>query len=103
MKIHKRDTIQIIAGKDRGKTGKVLKVFPKNEKILVEGIAMRKRHRRPKKAREKGQVVSMPSPIHISNAMLFCKTCSRGVRTGYQFLDDKKSKIRICKKCKNEI
>lgn len=102
MKIKKGDNVQIIAGKDRGKTGKVLKVFPKDEKILVEGIAMKKKHRRPRKAREKGQVVSLPSPIHISNAMLFCKTCSRGVRVGSQILSDK-SKIRVCKKCKNEI
>lgn len=94
--------VQIIAGKDRGKSGKVLKVFPKDDKILVEGIAIRKRHRKPRKAREKGQVVTMPSPIHISNALLFCKTCGRGVRVGSQILDDR-SKIRICKKCKNEV
>jgi len=102
MKIKKGDTVQIIAGKDRGKTAKVLKVFPKLEKILVEGVAMRKRHRRPRKAREKGQVVSLPSPIHVSNAMIFCKTCNRGVRIGYEILEDGK-KLRICKKCKNEV
>ena len=102
MKIKKGDAVQIIAGKDRGKTGKVLKMFRKDERILVEGIAVKKRHRRPKKANEKGQVVTMPSPIHISNAMLYCKTCARGVRIGYQLLDDK-SKIRVCKKCKNEV
>lgn len=102
MRIKKNDIVTIIAGKDRGKSGKVLKVFPKDEKILVEGIAMKKRHRRPKKSNEKGQVVTMPSPIHISNVMLYCKTCDRGVRIGYQILDDE-SKLRICKKCKNEI
>lgn len=101
--------MRIIAGKDRGKSGKVLKVFPKDEKILVEGVAMKKRHRRPRKAREKGQVVTMPSPIHISNVMLYCKTCDRGVRIGYQILDGGpaspagRAKLRICKKCKNEI
>ena len=102
IKIKKSDTVQIISGKDKGKTAKVLKVFPKDERILVESVALRKRHRRPRKEREKGQVVISPSPIHISNALLFCKTCSRGVRTGYQILDDS-SKVRICKKCKGDI
>lgn len=102
MKLKKGDIIKIISGKDRGKSGKVLKVFPKTEKILVEGVALRKKHQRPRRAREKGQVITMPSPIHMSNAMLFCKNCNRGVRVGYQFLDDG-SKTRICKRCKSEI
>lgn len=102
MKIKKNDIVKIIAGKDRGKNGKVLKVFPKDEKILVEGIAIKKRHRKPRKTNEKGQVVTTPSPIHVSNAMLYCKTCDRGVRAGYQILNDS-AKLRICKKCKNEI
>lgn len=102
MKIRKGDTIQIISGKDRGKSGKVLKVFPKEEKILVEGVALRKKHQRPRRARQKGEIVTMPAPVHASNAMLFCKNCNRGVRAGYQCLDDG-SKARICKRCKNEI
>ncbi|KKT29889.1 50S ribosomal protein L24 [Candidatus Giovannonibacteria bacterium RIFCSPLOWO2_12_FULL_44_25] len=101
MKIKKGDTVQIISGKDRGKQGKVLKVFPKKEKILVEGVALRKKHRRPRRQGQKGEVVTLPSPIHVSNAMLFCKNCNRGVRTGYHILGE--TKVRICKKCKNEI
>ncbi|OGF63308.1 50S ribosomal protein L24 [Candidatus Giovannonibacteria bacterium RIFCSPLOWO2_01_FULL_44_40] len=109
MRIKKGDTVQIISGKDRGKIAKVLKVFSKIEKILVEGVALRKKHQRPRKQGQKGEVVTLPSPIHVSNAMLFCKNCNRGVRVGYQILEDGLSrgkagkKIRICKKCKNEI
>lgn len=106
MKLKKGDTVQIISGKDRGKSGKVLKVFLNppagGEKILVEGVALRKKHRRPKKQGQKGEVVTLPSPIHASNAMLLCKNCNRGVRVGYQILEDRR-KVRICKRCKNEI
>lgn len=102
MKIKKGDIVQIISGKDRGRSGKTLKVFPKNEKILVEGIAMKKRHRRPRKAREKGQVVNLPSPIHVSNVMLRCKNCGRSSRTGFG-LRSNGSKVRICKRCKGEV
>ena len=102
MKIKKGDTVEIISGKDRGKQGKVLNVFPKKGRILVEGVALRKKHQRPKKSGQKGETVTLPTPIHMSNTMLFCKNCNRPVRVGYQILDND-SKARICKKCKNEI
>jgi len=101
MRIKKGDTVKIISGKDRGKQGKVLKVFSKSEKILVEGIFLRKKHQRPKKQGQKGEVVTLPTPFHVSNAMLFCKNCGKGSRAGYKFSGD--IKIRICKRCKNEI
>ena len=108
MRIKKGDTVQIISGKDRGKTAKILKVFPKTEKVLVEGVALRKKHRRPRRQGQKGEVVTLPSPIHVSNAMLYCKNCNRGVRAGYQILGGLPrgkagTKVRICKKCKNEV
>ena len=102
MRIKKGDTVQIISGKDRGKTAKILKVFPKTEKVLVEGVALRKKHRRPRRQGQKGEVVSLPSPIHISNAMIFCSHCGKGARAGYQILEGGR-KVRICKKCKNEV
>lgn len=101
MKIKKGDSIIIISGKDRGKQSKVLRVFPKTEKILAEGAALRKKHQRPRKQGQKGEVVTLPTPFHVSNAMLFCKNCGKGSRVGYQILSGKK--VRICKKCKNEI
>jgi len=101
MKIKKGDNVIIIAGKDKGKQSKVLKIMPGESKVLVEGIALIKKHQRPRKAGQKGQMVTMPSPIDVSNLMLFCKTCSKGVRVGYIFADERK--VRICKKCKNEF
>jgi large subunit ribosomal protein L24 len=103
MKIKKSDIVVIIAGKDRGKNGKVLDVFPKLGKIIVDGVALKKSHRKPKRAGQKGQVVTSPSPFNISNAMFKCKGCGKGVRVGYQVLDNGKRKVRVCKKCKNEI
>ncbi len=102
MKIKKGDTVQIISGKDRGKSGKVLDVFPKSNKIVVEGIALKKKHQRPKKQGQKGEIYTAPSLINVSNAMLYCQTCAKGRRVGIQILDNSK-KVRICKKCKNEI
>lgn len=101
MKIKKGDTVKIISGKDRGKSGKVLRALPEAERIIVEGVALRKKHQRPRRQGQKGEVVSLPSPIHASNAMLFCRHCGRGVRAGYQTIGD--TKTRVCKKCKNEI
>ena len=109
MKIKKGDTVKIISGKDRGKSGKVLRAFPKPEKIIVEGIALRKKHQRPRRQGQKGEVVSLPSLIHVSNALIFCSHCGRGVRAGYQILEGglpgskAGKKMRVCKKCKNEI
>lgn len=101
MKIHKNDTIKIIAGKDHGKSGKVLKVFPERNKILIEGLNLYKKHVRPKKEGEKGQLISVPRPIDISNAMLICSGCGKTARTGYRL--DAGKKIRICKKCGTAI
>ncbi|QQG42638.1 MAG: 50S ribosomal protein L24 [Candidatus Giovannonibacteria bacterium] len=102
MRIKKGDIVKIISGKDRGKQGKVLRAFPKSEKIVVEGVALRKKHRRPRRQGQKGEVVTLPSPIHVSNTMLFCTNCGCGVRAGLQILENGR-KARVCKKCKNEI
>ena len=101
MKIKKNDTVLIISGKDKGKQGKVLNVFPKEERIVVEGINLKKKHQRPKKSGEKGQMVTLPGPLNISNAKLICPGCKKPTRVGYKIRD--KRKTRICKKCKQEI
>lgn len=97
MKIIKGDTIKIIAGKDRGKTGKVIKVLPEDGKILIEGLNLYKKRVKPKKTGEKGQTVLVPRPLEASNALAVCKSCIRGVRVGYRLSGDKKE--RYCKKC----
>jgi large subunit ribosomal protein L24 len=101
MKIKKNDQIQIIAGKDRGKRGKVLRTIPKENKIVVEGLNIVKKHNKPKKSGEKGQRVEIPYPFNVSKAMLICSRCGKLTRVGYKV--SKKSKIRICKQCQGEI
>jgi large subunit ribosomal protein L24 len=101
MKIKENDTVLIMSGKYRGKRGKVLISFPKKDKILVEGINLKKKHQKPKKEGQKGQIVEMPAPIHISCAMLVCPKCGQPARVGYKISNNKK--YRVCKKCEQEI
>ena len=97
MKIKKGDTIKIISGKDKNKTGKVLKVVPKRNKVLIEGLNLYKKHVKPKREGEKGETVLVPRPMDISNILLICNACGKAVKSGFRF--DGKTKIRICKKC----
>ena len=101
MKIKKNDNVAVISGKDKGKSGKVLRAMPKAEKLLVESVNIIKRHQRPRKQGEKGQILQMPSPIHVSNVMLICPKCSKPTRVGYRLEGVVKS--RVCKKCKEII
>ncbi len=101
MRIKKNDLVKMLAGKDSGKTGKVLRVFPEEKKVVVEGLNMLKKHNRPKKEGEKGQRIEMPRKIDISNAMLVCPKCAKPTRVGYKTEGEKK--VRVCKKCKAEI
>ena len=101
MKIHKGDTVLIISGKDRGKKGKVLRAFPRERKILVEGVNLIRKHQRPRKEGEKGQIIQLPKPIDVSNAKLICPKCGKPTRVGYKIAE--KQKFRVCKKCGQEI
>ena len=101
MKIKKNDNVIAVAGKDKGKQGKVLKVFRLGEKVIVEGLNLRKKHQRPRKQGEKGQVVEMAHPMHISNVLLYCPSCKQGVRIGAKV--NGANKLRVCKKCSKEI
>lgn len=101
MKIKKGDNVIIIAGKDRGKTGKILKSYPLEERVLVEGLNLRSRRVRPRRSNEKGQTVSKPHPIQVSNVALYCAHCKKGVRLGTKVEGNKKT--RICRKCGRAI
>lgn len=101
MKIHKGDTVQIISGKDKGKSGKVMKVDVEGMAVFLEGLNLFKKHVRPKKQGEKGQVVSLPRPLNISKIMLVCPSCKKAVRVGVKLEGEKKN--RYCRKCKNII
>lgn len=97
MKIKTGDTVLITAGDDKSRTGKVIKVFPKESKLLVEGINIQKRHKRPKKEGEKGQVVEKSGAIALSNVKLICPKCNKPTRLAVQ--KEAKKKLRVCKNC----
>lgn len=101
MRIKKGDNILIISGKDRGRKGKVLKVLPKREKIMVEGINLRKKHIKPRKSGEKGQIVEIVAPMNVSNVKFICPKCGKATKIGYKL--GEKEKYRICKKCGQRI
>ncbi|MHB8580050.1 MAG: 50S ribosomal protein L24 [Ignavibacteriaceae bacterium] len=93
MKIRKNDNVVLIAGNNKGKTGKVLKVFPKVSKIIVEGINVRKRHTKPNQTNPQGGILEKEMPVHVSNVMLIDPKTNSGTRLGSQIiLDDKTGK-----------
>jgi large subunit ribosomal protein L24 len=102
IKIRRDDIVVIITGKDRGKKGKVLKVFPKERRLIVERINMIKKHIRKRREQDQAGIIEMEAPIDISNVMVICKHCNKPTRVGITFLKDK-SKSRICKKCGEAI
>lgn len=101
MKIKTGDKVKIIAGKDKGKTGKVLQVFPTKKLISIEGRNLLIKHLRPQREGEKGQRIEFPAPMQVSNTILICPQCGKETRVGYKL--NNKKKDRICKKCKQVI
>ena len=102
MKIRKNDTVVIIAGKDKGKSGKVRRTFPKEDKVVVEGLNMIKRHSRARRAARQAGIIELEAPIHLSNVMLLCDKCGKYTRVGFRFLADGK-KARVCRACQELI
>lgn len=100
--IKKDDKVKVIAGKDKGKVGKVVKVIRKNNRILVENVNVVKRHTKPSAKNRQGGIVSVEAPIHISNVMLMCNKCIKPVRIKMQHLENE-NKVRICRKCSEII
>ena len=99
--LKKDDKVKVLAGKDKGKVGKVLRVLRKKERVLVENINTMKRHTRPRAQNRQGGIIESEAPIHWSNVQLMCNKCITPVRIKMQRLDDGK-KVRICRKC-NEV
>jgi large subunit ribosomal protein L24 len=102
MKIRKNDTVQVMAGKDRGKRGKVRFAYPKKNRVLVEGINFIKKHSRARGQVKQAGIIDLEAPIDVSNVMLLCGKCNRPTRVGFTFLEDGR-KVRICHKCKEVI
>jgi large subunit ribosomal protein L24 len=102
MKIRKNDTVLVIVGKDRGKKGKVRFAYPKEEKVLVEGVNFIKRHTKAVGQIRQAGIVEREAPIHVSNVMLLCSRCNHPTRVGFLFLEDGR-KVRICRSCHEVI
>jgi large subunit ribosomal protein L24 len=92
--------VKVIAGKEKGKTGKIMQTLAKKGRVVVEKVNVVKKHRKPD-AKGKGGILEKENPVHVSNVMLLCSKCNAGVRIGHRVLEDGK-KVRICRKC-NEI
>ncbi|MBN1155869.1 50S ribosomal protein L24 [candidate division KSB1 bacterium] len=103
MKIHKEDQVTILSGNDSGKTGRVLKVFPENNKIIVEGVNFIKKHTRPSQKQPQGGIVTKEAPINASNVLVICPKCNKKTKVGFKTITDetkgKTHRVRYCKKC----
>ncbi|MBW2505643.1 MAG: 50S ribosomal protein L24 [Deltaproteobacteria bacterium] len=96
------DQVEVITGKDKGRVGKIIKVYKKSDKALVERINMIKRHTKARAEGQEGQIVDKEAPVHVSNLMLVCPKCTNTVRVARKTLDDG-TKVRICKKCSESV
>ncbi|MEN8188337.1 MAG: 50S ribosomal protein L24 [Thermodesulfobacteriota bacterium] len=100
--LKKDDQVEVIAGKDKGRVGKVLRILPQKNRAVVERINMIKRHTKPSEMNQQGQIVEKEASIHVSNLQLICPECTQTGRIGRKILDDG-SKVRFCKKCGESI
>jgi large subunit ribosomal protein L24 len=96
-RVRKNDTVMVIAGRDRGKTGKVLRVFPERRRVIVERLNLVKRHTKPRGASSSGGILEKEAPLDVSNVMVFCDNCNAPVRVGFKLSQAGKS--RICRRC----
>lgn len=106
-RIKKGDTVEIIAGKDKGERGEVIKVLPKEDRVIVDGKNVVKRHMKarpgPGGQTIPAQIINKDAPLHLSNVMLVCPSCDKRVRVGYRVREDDGRKVRVCKQCKADI
>lgn len=102
MEIRKNDSVMVIAGKERGKTGKILRVLQEKSSVIVERLNIVKRHSKPRGPQQPGGIVEKEAAIHSSNVMIMCDKCNAPVRIGQKILADGK-KIRICRSCNEAL
>ena len=102
MKIRKEDNVLVITGKDKGKKGKIRFVYPRKNRVLIEGVNMIKTHSRARQQVKQAGLIEREAPIALSNVMLICTRCNKPARIGYKILDDGR-KVRICRSCKEAI
>ncbi len=101
MKLLKGDNVVMLSGKDRGKKAKILVVIPETGRVVLEGLNMMKRHTKPRKQGQSGQIINKERAVSSASVAIICKSCGKATRVGYRFDGDKKT--RICKKCKSDI
>ena len=102
MQIRKNDSVMVIAGKERGKTGKVLRVLKEKDAVIIERLNIVKRHTKPRGPQQTGGIVEKEAAIHASNIMIMCEKCNAPARIGHKILSDGK-KIRICRNCSEAL
>ena len=102
LKLRKGDMVQVIKGKDKGKKGKIITAFPKDRRVLVQGINFVKKHKKQTRQDQQGGIVSIEKPVSIANLMMVCKACGRAVRVGFK-VSGNSEKARFCKSCKEEV
>lgn len=102
MKVVKNDTVLVVTGNYKGKRGKVLKVFPKQNRVIVEGVNFIKRHTKPTQQNQQGGIVEKEAPIHVSNLMVVCPKCDTPSRLGHKVIQDG-NKVRICRNCEEML
>ncbi|MBM7022427.1 50S ribosomal protein L24 [Treponema sp. Marseille-Q4523] len=96
-KIKKNDNVEVLAGKDKGKRGSVVRIIPKKDKVIVSGVNIVKKAMKRRSQQDQGGIVEVEAPLHISNVGVVCKKCGRPVKIGYKIDGDKK--LRVCRKC----
>ena len=101
MKLRKGDTVKVLSGNDKGKTGEVLEVIPKKDKVIVKDVNIRKKATKPRKAGETGGIIEKEFAINSSKVAVVCPKCGKAVRVGYKV--EKDNKVRVCKSCGTEI
>lgn len=101
MRIKKGDTVKVLSGNDKGKTGEVIEILPKTQKVVVKGVNIRKKHVRPRKQGEEGGIISVECAIHSSKVNVVCPKCGKATKVGYS--EEKGEKVRVCKKCGAKI
>jgi large subunit ribosomal protein L24 len=102
LKIKKGDRVRVLTGKDRGKTGEVMRAMPAEGKLIVEGVNVAKKHQRPTSATMQGGIIDKDMPIPVANVALICPSCGKPTRVGFK-IDGDGTKVRICKKCNGEM
>lgn len=98
MHLKQGDTVLVISGKSKGARGKILRVYPKKQRVLIEGVNIVKKHQKPTQAMMQGGIIEKEAPIAASNAMLWCPKCNRPARTSRKVLDSGK-RVRVCSRC----